>query len=119
MDAPGPIPFRPIPFHAAQAYGIRPNGSARPGGAGQTPATGAIVPPRTAGAERVDRISASLSNLVSGSVNSPVSQGVGFEQPTAPRGGTSDGRMQLYTRAADRIEVATDVAIGRTLDTRG
>lgn len=117
MDAPGPIPFRPIPFHAAQAYGMR--SGARDSAARD--AQGRIQPPLARAADRTDRVSASLAELVSGSVKSPVSRGAGFDAPQAagPRGQAPGAPLTMYTRAADRIEVATQVTVGRTLDTRG
>lgn len=136
-------PSAPIPFHARAAYGLpRPGGTA----SGSTPRAqfenGRIVPPF---AERRDHVSVSVGNLVAGAVESPVSQGRGFEgvegvggqvRPIAVRAANGESpaptsRLQMgrnaaspvafamYTRAADRLEVATDLAVGRALDVRG
>ncbi len=64
-----------------------------------------------------------VAKLVAGAVDSPVSRGQGFDsapsaQPAAQRA-TPSGNFALYTRAADRLEVATSVALGRTFDARG
>jgi hypothetical protein len=63
--------------------------------------------------------------LVAGQVDSPVNQGEGFDQPaTSPRsnanpaGNFSPGSFSMYSRAADRVEVATAVTLGRSLDAR-
>jgi len=133
MDLQGPIPFR-----AAQAYGMRPNSPARaaavtgsganpnsPPSASRTP-DGTIEPPF---AERRDHVSVTLASLVSGKVESPVGRGAGFEQPAPTISAQSSrssvgpvaapGAYAMYTRAADRVEAATAVSICRTLDARG
>ncbi|MFM2164521.1 MAG: hypothetical protein RL325_958 [Planctomycetota bacterium] len=97
MDSP-----RIIPFHAAAAYGIKPKQPA--------PRAGAPIAPPVA--HKQDGRSP-LPGLVSGKVDSPVSRGQGFETPLAP-----SGSLQMYTRAADRVEVATAARLGRILDTR-
>jgi hypothetical protein len=61
--------------------------------------------------------SSAAANLVSGKVDSPVSRGQGFDAPRAPMPNTS-GALQMYSRAADRVEVATAAHLGRILDTR-
>jgi len=61
--------------------------------------------------------SSAAANLVSGRVDSPVSRGQGFDAPRAPMPNTS-GALQMYSRAADRVEVATAAHLGRILDTR-
>lgn len=97
-------------------------------------ADGSIVPPhaRTAEAQPMrigrhqDALSPSLAAMVAGQVDSPVSRGQGFEQPhpkpqARPHAtpGSAHGAYAMYGRAADRIEVATSVTVGRTLDARG
>jgi len=65
--------------------------------------------------------------LVAGTVRSDINRGIGFDgdppAPTSP--GTArpiqapiaeDAPLQLYNRHADRLEAATSVALGRTLD---
>ena len=61
--------------------------------------------------------SSAAANLVSGKVDSPVSRGQGFDAPRAPMPNTA-GALQMYSRAADRVEVATAAHLGRILDTR-
>jgi hypothetical protein len=134
MDLQGPISFR-----AAQASGAYGNASGpraragqpdtRPGSSaaqqGSIAADGTINPPF---AERRDHVAVSLSALVSGKVESPVGRGEGFEQaaranPARPAQSVAapaqaTGAYAMYTRAADRVEVATAVSLGRTLDAR-
>ena len=133
MDASGPIPFR-----AAVAYGtprpsvIRGSGDVRVSDPQiSSPVGGDSLRPRSA-----DRVNvavtppanpSTIDSLVAGSVRSDINRGVGFDgdssspassgmgqpiQPTVPR----DAPLQLYNRHADRLEAATSVALGRTLD---
>jgi hypothetical protein len=64
-----------------------------------------------------------IEQLVAGQVDSPISRGQGFDEPAArtasARPATAAGAYAMYTRSADRVEVATAVAVGRTLDARG
>jgi len=97
-------------------------------------ADGSIVPPHARTAEvqpmrigrHQDALSPSLAAMVAGQVDSPVSRGEGFEQPhpqpqARPQATSrsAHGAYAMYGRAADRIEVATSVTVGRTLDARG
>jgi len=97
---------RPIPFQAAVAYGMKSGGHPR---LAITRATATIQPAvaKASGAAK----------LVSGKVDSPVSRGQGFDAPRAPMPNAS-GALQMYSRAADRVEVATAAHLGRILDTR-
>ncbi|MAC18199.1 MAG: hypothetical protein CMJ23_00685 [Phycisphaerae bacterium] len=128
MDSTGPIPFR-----ASAAYGVRPTSpSARPNptsAAGAAPSTTIRptvvdqVETRSANTERLDL-------LVAGTVRSDINRGTGFDGdsvsaipsgkhlPTRPQA-VNEGPMHLYNRQADRIEAATGVALGRTLDLQG
>ncbi|MHC5114155.1 MAG: hypothetical protein ACYTGP_06980 [Planctomycetota bacterium] len=94
-----------LPMHIARAYGVTPQ--VRPAAplAPAAPAT-----PATPAAD-----SSKLNQLVAGTVN------VNASPPTTPTvaAGAADGPYQLYTRAADRIEAATAVQIGRSIDVRG
>jgi hypothetical protein len=65
------------------------------------------------------RGSSPVQQLVSGRVESPVGRGEGFDQPAARNAVPAGAPMQMYTRSADRVEVATSVATGRSLDVRG
>jgi len=108
----------PFPFNAAVAYGIKPNSATRTTQA----RTGSTIKPPFSRAAAGEQLAVSLSSLVSGKVDSPVSRGEGFDAPRTTATGqpakTPAGSMQMYSRAADRIEVATAVSLGRTIDTR-
>ena len=121
MDATGPISFR-----AAAAYGApairqtpasRPSSSITPGQAIRPTAVDIVETTST----RVE----GLRRLVAGTVRSDINRGIGFDEdgplgtaprPTVPR---ADGTLHLYNRQADRMEAATGVAIGRSLDVQG
>ncbi|MDI9403301.1 MAG: hypothetical protein QM516_05460 [Limnohabitans sp.] len=86
---------------------------------------------------RREHLSASLSALIAGQVDSPVGRGEGFDAPSRPSGTPSRPSdtpsrpsetpsrrsagepLQMYTRAADRIDVATTLRLGGNLDARG
>ncbi|MCP3903292.1 MAG: hypothetical protein GY715_06615 [Planctomycetes bacterium] len=90
-------------MHIARAYGVTP--TARP----QAPA--APAEPSAPGApSKIDR-------LVAGTVN--VSASPPPSVPDVVGGAAGQGPFQLYTRAADRIEAAVAVQIGRSIDVRG
>lgn len=126
MDASGPIPFR-----AAAAYGAPRPAVGREIG----PTRGPSSSPQTAGTIRpatVDRVDVTpstpvMDRLVAGTVRSDINRGVGFDGDPSPAGSpgpirppaAKDASLQLYNRHADRLEVATDVALGRTLDIQG
>jgi len=97
---------RPIPFQAAVAYGMKPGAQLRPA----NPRASATIRPPVATVS-------GAAKLVSGKVDSPVSRGQGFDAPRAPMPNAS-GALQMYSRAADRVEVATAAHLGRILDTR-
>ncbi len=97
---------RPIPFQAAVAYGMKPGAQVRPA----SPRASASIQPPVA-------TTSAAAKLVSGKVDSPVSRGQGFDAPRAPMPNAS-GALQMYSRAADRVEVATAAQLGRILDTR-
>ncbi len=117
---------RPIPFQAAVAYGMKPtqanrtsnnsisgNSSGRtPTGQAVTSSPGAVIRPPA------PRAAPALTNLVSGKVDSAVSRGQGFDAPRGAPMPNSSGALQMYSRAADRVEVATAATLGRLLDTR-
>lgn len=98
---------RPIPFQAAQAYGMKPQRSAP---RSLSSSDGVIRP-------TVNRPSDAVS-LVSGRVASPLSKGQGFDGPRAGTVPNPTGSLQMYGRAADRVEVATVARLGRLIDTR-
>ena len=121
MDAPRPIPFQAAAARAAGAYGLRQGAPATQKGRVED---GRIVAPfeDRGPATRTDHVELSLGTLVSGRVESPIGRGEGFDQPAparmapAPVRLSSNGSFAMYTRAADRLEVATSVALGRSLD---
>jgi len=111
----------PIPFHAARAYGMsRPAGAATPPLANKAAATASpanLAHPSVSGATDtraaagIDTATAPVNGrLIAGQVPG----GVNFSG-AIPTQGTS---LALYTRAADRVEAATAISIGRSLDLR-
>jgi len=98
----------PLPANAAKAYNIR-RAAAAATVDGQGP-IGSIAPARTSAAVKP---AVNLQQLVSGSVPSAVN----FEAPRL-RPSPSPEVFQMYTRAADKMEAATAVQIGRTLDVK-
>ena len=133
MDATGPIPFQ-----AASAYGMRPTGSPRVTASAPTPEAGSPTAVRPVAADRVDLATRSggLDRLVGGTVRSDINRGIGFDgDPAPPATGpatrsttgsetptprpASSGPFQLYNRHADRLEAATGVALGGSIDIKG
>ena len=129
MDASGPIPFR-----AAAAYGApRPSVTRSPGDVRSSPpqtgapASGNQVRPNSVDQVNVAANPSTIDTLVAGSVRSDINRGVGFDgdppslatsgrgQPIQPAK-AQDAPLQLYNRHADRLEAATSVALGRSLD---
>ncbi len=123
---------RPIPFQAAVAYGMKPtqanrtsNNSISGNSSGRTPtgqpvtaSPGAVIRPPASRNGNAPRATPALANLVSGKVDSAVSRGQGFDAPRGAPMPNSSGALQMYSRAADRVEVATAATLGRLLDTR-
>jgi hypothetical protein len=114
---------RPIPFQAAVAYGMKlrqanapQQNVIKPPVAGTSPAAklaAARVDTRPANGRAPDR--ASFGDL---GLDGPTP---GSAAPSGLRGGASPnptGSLQMYTRAADRMEVATAVRLGRMVDVR-
>jgi hypothetical protein len=89
----------PIPFHVGKAYGI-----ARPG---------AIAKPAAAAQPGMARL---VSGAVSVAAEPEAVPSARMESPAGSASVAAGGAFPLYTRAADRIEVATSIAIGRTVD---
>ena len=87
------ITSSPIPIHVARAYGLE---------AAQRAATANATRPSDPG------------SIVAGRVPGTVD----FSPETAPSA-QSSGAYRLYNRAADSIEVAVAVQVGRTLDVTG
>ncbi len=92
-----------IPSHVARAYGVAQSGRARAVPPMSPPA--APVPARRAQPE------APPGDLIAGTVRQPVE----FEtpmKPSPPHGAS----FPLYTRAADKVEAAVGVQVGRVID---
>ena len=106
MDGTGPIPF-----HAAQAarlYGGRPSGaSSKP----------QITVPNGPAAGKPNPLVAGRVQATAGPL-APLDQ-VTLSTANTGGAGTTPNSFAMYTRAADRVEVATAVAIGRTIDRLG
>jgi hypothetical protein len=79
-----------LPMHIARAYAIKPS----------APAAAAAKPQ-------------AVNDLVAGRV----AKGVDFNAPAAPMAGGNV--LQLYNRAADRVEAAVSIQIGKQLDVKG
>ena len=101
-----------IPMHVARAYGVK---SAQPS---KLPAAAAPAQP-TARLQAGDAYAGAaeaqpnpkIDALVAGRVNQPIN----FAPAPAPQSES----LQLYTRAADRIEAGTAVQLGQSLDVSG
>jgi len=133
--------FRPQaqPDARAELRGNAPNNSPsnpasqQASNAARFTASGTIVPPlarENANANpmrvgrRPDALAPNLASMVAGQVDSPVARGAGFDAPAAATAAstarpTAPAAYAMYTRAADRVEVATGLSVGRTLDARG
>jgi hypothetical protein len=94
-----------IPIHIARAYGVQPQRAATPVQPSE-PTTPAQRVRETSGAE----LSEKLQQLIGAKVPGPVDFAAA-STPTSPA-----GAYQLYDRAADRIEAATGVHLGRSID---
>ncbi|MCZ6835208.1 MAG: hypothetical protein O7G85_05475 [Planctomycetota bacterium] len=98
-----------LPFHVAKAYGVQP------------PTKPSIAQPATASTpiqatQPVEKATPgeSLQGLIGGQVPGRVDfdAASSIQQPAGPV-------LQLYTRAADKVEAATSVSLGRSLDLKG
>lgn len=100
-----------FPIHIARAYGAAPTHSSAPG----TPIKAGAPPSRP---DQAPNDSAppvrSIDTLIAGQVN----QSVDFDIASTPVNPAGNA-LPLYTRAADKIEAATGVLLGRSLDIRG
>lgn len=102
-----------LPLHMARAYGIQP--PARPV---QPQQAASINNTPAVNAQRVDSYqpTSAVNQLVAGKV----SQSVNFDPAPsqAQRGIAVNQIFQMYTRAADKVEAAVAVQIGKTIDLR-
>jgi len=97
-----------LPFNVAQAYGIKPQQVAT-----TTPATPVEPVARTRPTGTEADSAAHVRSLVAATVQG----GVTFDgASTIPAAKSS---LTLYTRAADTIEAATSIELGRRVDMRG
>lgn len=112
-----------IPIHVARAYGVKPPAAPVPAPAAAKPASMPFTTPFTAPVTAptpslappapAPTSTESVSSLVGGRVSRPIDFSA---EPVAAR---SSHAFQLYTRAADKIEAAVAVQIGRTIDVTG
>ena len=86
-----------LPLNVANAYGIAP----RP-----PVAVAPIAPPQASRA----------IDLVAGQVSGPGGLGSLLDATLSP---PASAMLQLYTRAADKVEAATSVNVGRLVDLEG
>ncbi|MBL9148013.1 MAG: hypothetical protein JNM94_04900 [Phycisphaerae bacterium] len=87
---------------AARAYGV-----ARP-----APVRPSAAPNQTPDAPTSGTAPKTVNGLVAGAVRVPA-------DPANAPATTPQAAFAMYTRAADRIEAAVQVAVGRTIDVRG
>jgi hypothetical protein len=97
-----------IPNHIARAYGITPKPSAAP-----VSRTAPVTSPQLTGNVTPAPATERIQNLI----GARVSGGIDFAAASTPT--RPGGAYQLYTRAADKIEAATAIQIGRSLDVTG
>src|SRR5690606_29760601 len=99
--------FGSIPPHVMKAYGLRPTAATPP-----TASLNSIGAPTRADAYRPRE---TVQQLIAGKVSQPVD----FNAAPPARPAAAQAQVfQLYTRAADRIEAAVAVQLGRTLDVK-
>lgn len=111
-----------IPPHVARAYGISPTRSAVPAPAPAAPATPARLVDARVTNERIQMLVAGRvpgGVHFDGAADQTAASGAAAQARTAGVPTSAPGAMALYTRAADRVEAALGVALGRTVDIRG
>src|SRR5689334_3090383 len=100
-----------LPLNIAKAYGVKPAAVAKP--ADNTSPIASIAPARNPDSFQAG---SAANPLVAARVSRPVS----FDGATAPRPPSNPSPvLPMYTRAADKMEAAVAVQIGRTLDVTG
>ncbi len=90
----------PFPAAARQAYA---------GARTITPPAVATESDAVKGRERIDQ-------LVVGQVSSPINRGEGFEEAASSGPRVQAPSLPLYTNAPDRVEAATQIALGAQID---
>lgn len=103
-----------IPFHVAQAYGVRPTGTVQ-----QTNAARAAQNAQATeiAASRPSGPTAKLPSAAQKLVGATVPGRVDFSGAAPAQ--TTDSTLQLYRHPAEKNAAATAVLIGRSLDVRG
>ena len=97
-----------IPLHVARAYGLMPAARSAP-----LKAAAPVEQPKAAAPAEASRPPDGVQKLIAGHVPGAVDF-ASASTPTSPA-----GAYQLYTRAADKIEAAVAVQIGRAVDIKG
>jgi len=93
-------------MHIARAYGVTPS-NPTPQSPGSPGAPHTEKPATTPNNER-------MQSLLAARVAEPVN----FDAPTAASDAEAPA-LPLYTRAADKVEAAVAVQVGRTIDVKG
>jgi hypothetical protein len=99
-----------LPLHIARAYGVQ---SQRP--TSPTNRTNAATSNFSLRPDRYDP-GGPIRQLIAGAVTGKVDFSAA---PGATKPASQQQVLQLYTRAADKVEAAVAVHVGRTLDVRG
>ena len=118
MDGPTSMKLQPsatsipptIPFHIAQAYGVRPAAQSSRGG--ETAQIQSQVSQVLAGP--ASKLPSAAQRLVGATVAGRVDFSGDLPRQSAPA-----DSLNLYARPADKNAAATAVSIGRSLDVRG
>ena len=97
------------PAQLVEFYGIKLSGLARPDRSAVT-----HRPHEAGGRPEPPRLDQTVARLVAGVVRGPIAFGP-QPQPGTPLGST----LPLYKRAADKVEVAVAVQLGRMIDVVG
>ena len=106
-----------LPIHIAKAYNAKPAAAASVNQPASLSPLASIGPsPRAADAYQSR---AAIQQLVAGNVNKPVSFDAHSTVPSPQAATAATPSFQLYTRAADKMEAAVGVQLGRTLDVKG
>jgi hypothetical protein len=113
-------PNTALPLNIAKAYGLktaqqslpRATPQAAPVQPGDGDATLAKIRPGD-----VYHPASAAQKLIAGTVNQPVNFDAAPAQP--PPNALANAALQMYTRAADKMEAAIAVQVGRAIDVKG
>lgn len=97
------------PAQLAELYGMKPSGLARPD---RSAATHRL--PEAGGRPEPPRLDQTVARLVAGVVRQPIAFGAEHGSAAAP-----SSTLPLYKRAADKVEAAVAVHLGRMIDVVG